>query len=141
MASRYPLPRSTNDIPVETAAIVNATYADVNSQHSAIMLRMWHHLLPHADRDALFANFGTGSGQSLTLLQAFLAGIRARTRTGWPVLRPPPGLGKAHLPALEHAFGDALSDVLGPLAAPMVVNAWREMLRAFLHEICCRECG
>lgn len=124
---------------METLAIVEATYAEVDARHSAIMLRMWHHAPELAHREILMADFD-GGGQPHTFVQAFLAAIRSRQRGSWPNLRAPIGLARAHLPMLEQAFVGALRDVLGRVATAMVVNAWGEMVRAFLRELCRRGC-
>lgn len=119
----------------ETIAIVQATFDEVNSRHAEIMLRMWHHLLPYPERNALLADYD-GTGQSLTLIQALLAGSKTRSRGTWPRMRPATGVRQEHLPLLERAFRLAMKDVLGRTAAPMVVNAWSELLCAFLVATC-----
>jgi len=119
---------------VETLAIVRATFAEVDALHSAIMLRMWHHARPLEQRDMLMADFAIG-GRTCSLMQAFLQAVRQRQTGTWPSMRMPMGLSHVHLPMLEQAFMGALGDVLGPLARRMVLNAWGDMVRAFLREL------
>ena len=142
--NRCHLPQSDTVFPmtntgVETLAIVDATFAEVDARHSAIQLRMWHHCPPHAQREMLMASFPCTDHRG-TFVQAFLAAVRAHHRGAWPALRPPAGLTQQHLPMLERAFTGALEDVLGQTAVPMVMNAWTEMVRAFLRELCRNGC-
>jgi hemoglobin-like flavoprotein len=120
-------------LPLETIAIVEATAPDVTARQAAIIFRAWHHLETEPARRLLFEQF-TLDGHVVGLLDAIVSTARSGRWTGAASFLPLLRQDRESFDAtLEGALIGALRDVLG--ASIMVVNAWREAFRFFLHQL------